>query len=101
MYPAQPPFPTASNFPFHLSTGGSQSSMLISESFDGFNTATTRQCAGATMGSGGLAAGSAGAGAGAGVVTGAFTGSKTPSATSSALVIVALENWTFFNPSHG
>ena len=50
MEPAQPPFPTAWNFPFHLSAGGSQSSMLIRESDEGFRTATTLQCAGAIIG---------------------------------------------------
>jgi len=34
------------NLPFHLSAGGSQSSMLISESDEGLRTSWTRQRAG-------------------------------------------------------
>src|SRR2546425_7274685 len=41
MVPAQPPFPTASNFPFQFSDG-SQTSISITESEDGFSTAATR-----------------------------------------------------------
>src|SRR5688572_13562730 len=97
IYPAHPPFPTASNFPFHFSTGGSQSSILIRESGDGFRTATTRQCAGAMIGAGGVAgatgAGAAGAGAG--------TGLNSPSGTNSAMVIVVFDIETLFNPSQG
>src|SRR5258706_1347723 len=45
MAPAQPPFPTASNFPFHPSPG-SQTSILMLESGDGLSVAATRQKAG-------------------------------------------------------
>src|SRR5208282_1444798 len=37
-----PPLPTASNFPFHLAAGGSQSSKLMCESLVGAEKATTR-----------------------------------------------------------
>src|SRR6516164_1057973 len=43
--PAQPPLPTPSNFPFHPDDG-IQTSILISESLDGFSVASTRQKAG-------------------------------------------------------
>src|SRR5437879_9472977 len=42
MTPAKPPLPTAWNFPFHPQTG-SQTSILMSESLEGANTAPTRQ----------------------------------------------------------
>src|SRR5450432_153990 len=45
MLPAQPPFPTATNFPFQPSAG-SHSSISIWESEDGASTANTRQWAG-------------------------------------------------------
>src|SRR5262245_11779690 len=45
MFPAQPPLPTAWNFPFHP-TAGSQTSILMSESDDGASVAATRQNAG-------------------------------------------------------
>src|SRR5205807_1800901 len=45
MTPAQPPLPTAWNFPFHP-TAGSQTSILMSESDDGVSVAATRQKAG-------------------------------------------------------
>src|SRR5712691_4899679 len=51
MVPAQPPFPTASNFPFQFSDG-SQTSISISESEDGFSTAATRHRAGSASGGG-------------------------------------------------
>src|SRR4051812_24681239 len=98
MYPAHPPFPTASNFLFHLSAGGSQSSMLMRESGDGLRTATTRQCAGAMIGAGGVAPRAA---AGAAGDPGAATGWKTPSGTNSAFVMVVYGNEMAFNPSHG
>src|SRR6516225_587699 len=37
--PAQPPLPTASNFPFHTSANGNQASISICESEDGVSTA--------------------------------------------------------------
>src|SRR6185369_7362452 len=43
--PLQPPLPLASKFPFHPFTG-SQYSILISESLDGFDVTCTRQNAG-------------------------------------------------------
>src|SRR5262245_59096229 len=45
MFPAQPPLPTAWNFPFHP-WAGSQTSILMSESDDGVSVAATRQKAG-------------------------------------------------------
>src|SRR5262245_31609216 len=45
MLPAQPPLPTAWNFPFHP-VAGSQTSILMSESDDGVSVAATRQKAG-------------------------------------------------------
>src|SRR5213594_1235445 len=48
MFPVQPPFPTASNLPFHPDAG-SQTSILISESLLGFNVAATRQNAGRSL----------------------------------------------------
>src|SRR5437762_11873303 len=45
MFPAQPPLPTAWNFPFHP-RAGSQTSILMSESDDGVSVASTRQKAG-------------------------------------------------------
>src|SRR5215469_10024592 len=45
MVPAQPPLPTASNFPFQF-TIGSQTSILMSESDEGVRVAATRQKAG-------------------------------------------------------
>src|SRR5213592_2978263 len=42
MLPAQPPLPTAWNFPFHPRTG-SQTSILMSESGEGVSVAATRQ----------------------------------------------------------
>src|SRR5213594_3757835 len=45
MEPAQPPLPTASNFPFQWSAGN-QTSKLMFESDDGLSTPTTRQNAG-------------------------------------------------------
>src|SRR5262249_28996338 len=43
--PVQPPFPLASKLPFQPDSG-SQISILISESADGFEVIATRQCAG-------------------------------------------------------
>ena len=48
MVPAQPPLPTAWNFPFQFSAG-SQTSISICESADGVRTAATRQCAGSRI----------------------------------------------------
>src|SRR5262245_53068507 len=45
MVPAQPPLPTAWNFPFQ-SEAGSQTSILMSESGEGVSVAATRQKAG-------------------------------------------------------
>src|SRR5215813_5626485 len=45
MVPAQPPLPTAWNFPFQ-SEAGSQTSILMSESGEGVSVAATRQNAG-------------------------------------------------------
>src|SRR5690348_12272150 len=101
MDPAQPPFPTAWNLPFHLSAGGSQSSILISESDDGFRTATTLQCAGAMMGAGGWAPGRGAGGGGEPAGGGGGGGVCTPSCTNSAVVIVALGSETTFKPSQG
>src|SRR5580704_13660102 len=42
MVPAQPPLPTAWNFPFQSATG-SQTSILMSESHEGVSVASTRQ----------------------------------------------------------
>src|SRR6478736_4283914 len=51
--PANPPLPTPMNLPFHLSTGGSHISILISESDEGLRSSCTRQCAGMMAGAGG------------------------------------------------
>src|SRR5207253_1075828 len=48
MTPAQPPLPTAWNFPFQA-TAGSQTSILMSESDDGVSVAATRQKAGSWL----------------------------------------------------
>src|SRR2546421_384992 len=48
MAPDQPPFPTASNLPFHPDAGN-QTSILISESALGLNVAATRQNAGRSL----------------------------------------------------
>src|SRR4029079_16286699 len=103
MYPAHPPLPTASNLPFHLFAGGNQSSILMSESDEGFRTATTRQCSGAMIGAGGVAPARAGAGAGGAPVRGggAGTGLNSPSGTNSALVMVVFGSETDFSPSQG
>src|SRR5436190_5226243 len=45
MPPLHPPFPTASNFIFQF-VDGSHTSILMSESFDGFSVAATRQNSG-------------------------------------------------------
>jgi hypothetical protein len=45
MKPLKPPFPTATNVPFHPSTG-SHTSNVIAESGDGAAVAATRQNAG-------------------------------------------------------
>src|SRR5687767_936487 len=56
MFPAQPPLPTAWNFPFQLADSGIQTSMSTTESADGFSVAATRQCAGSTGPAAGAAA---------------------------------------------
>src|SRR5688572_12866545 len=77
------------------------------ESAEGRSTATTRQCAGATIGSGGVVARSplpprAGVCAGAAPVPrGAVAGVNTPSGTNTDVVIVVLGRETFFKPSQG
>src|SRR5262245_3970518 len=48
MFPAQPPLPTAWNFPFQASAG-SQTSILMSESDEGVSVAATRQKAGSCL----------------------------------------------------
>src|ERR1700733_9344997 len=45
MFPFQPPFPTEPSFPFQFDAG-SHTSILISESLDGFSVAAIRQNAG-------------------------------------------------------
>ena len=55
MAPAQPPLPTAWNFPFQ-SAAGSQTSILMSESVDGVSVAATRQKAGRRLNCGTAAA---------------------------------------------
>src|SRR5580698_11192176 len=52
MDPAKPPLPAPRNLPFHLSGGGSQSSILISESSVGLRSICTRQCADSIGGGG-------------------------------------------------
>src|SRR6266850_2973583 len=46
MLPAHPPLPTACSFPFQPEEAGNQTSIVISESLDGFSVAATRQNAG-------------------------------------------------------
>src|SRR5688572_1034655 len=78
------------NFPFHLSAGGSQISMLIRESDVGLSTSCTRQCAGISAGACcGLAPPRPPARAGAG-----------PSGTICALVMVALSSLILARLSH-
>src|SRR5882762_4700666 len=48
MVPAQPPLPTAWNFPFQ-SAAGSQTSILMSESDEGVSVAATRQNVGSWL----------------------------------------------------
>src|SRR6185436_5902197 len=48
MAPLNAPFPTAWSLPFQLAAG-SQTSILMSESLDGFNVAATRQNAGRVL----------------------------------------------------
>ena len=48
MAPDQPPFPTASNFPFQPEAG-IQTSILISESLDGLSVAAIRQYGGKSL----------------------------------------------------
>src|ERR1017187_2932979 len=48
MVPAQPPLPTAWNFPFQPDSG-SQTSIWMSESLVGFSVAATRQKAGSSL----------------------------------------------------
>src|SRR5437867_6665643 len=48
MEPAQPPLPTAWNFPFQFASG-IHTSILISESLDGFSVAATLQNAGSCL----------------------------------------------------
>src|SRR2546425_4799381 len=48
MQPAQPPLPTAWNFPFQFASG-IHASILISESLDGFSVAATLQNAGSCL----------------------------------------------------
>src|SRR6266576_6339272 len=48
MVPAQPPLPTAWNFPFQ-STAGIQTSILMSESDEGVSVAATRQKVGSWL----------------------------------------------------
>src|SRR3989442_6525403 len=87
MIPAQPPFPTASNFWFQVSAG-SQISIAISESDDGFSSAATRQNAGTIRRPGCAGPGWVG-------------GLNSPAGTSSAIVIVVLGNESDFRPAHG
>ena len=81
--PAQPPLPTAWNFPFQ-SSAGSQSSISIWESGDGARTAATRQWAGSEAGA------CPGAPAGGG-----------PAGRSSAAVMVTPGRSMFPRLSHG
>src|SRR5262245_31259684 len=90
MIPAQPPFPTASNFPFQFSAG-SQTSMSICESDDGRKVAATRQNVG-TM---------SGACAGALGGPGCTGGRNSPAGTTSAIVIIVLGNESDFSPAQG
>src|SRR5438552_18717991 len=46
MLPAHPALPTACSFPFQPAEAGNQTSILISESLDGFSVAARRQNAG-------------------------------------------------------
>src|SRR5437870_4397182 len=99
MVPAQPPLPTASNLPFQFSDG-SQASISISESEDGFSTAATRHRAGRLSGGGAgagprpPAAAAGGPPAGVGIVSG-------PAGTSSAAVMMVPGSASDFRLSHG
>src|SRR5437016_3900036 len=48
IFPFQPPFPTASNFPFQFDVG-SQTSILMSESVEGFSVAAILQNPGKSL----------------------------------------------------
>src|SRR4249920_1925933 len=93
MMPAQPPFPTAWNFPFQLCTG-SQTSAWISESEDGFIVTATRQNAGSMVafGATGALASCATAVPGANI--------HAPAACSAADVTVAFDSVTEVRCSH-
>src|SRR5262245_10891958 len=86
------------NFPFHLSAGGSQISMLISESEVGLSTSFTEQCAGIIGGGGAGVAGALAAPA-AGPRPPPRAGAG-PSGTIWALDIVALSSFRLARLSH-
>src|SRR5213593_2288919 len=88
MIPAQPPFPTASNFPFQFSAG-SQTSISICESDDGLSVAAVRQNAGTLSG------------AAAFPPTGSTGARNSPAGTSSAMVMVVSGNESDLSPPQG
>src|ERR1051325_8330714 len=88
MLPDHPPFPTAWNLPFHPDAGN-QTSILMSESFDGASVAATRQNAGRFL--------KFGAGPRAGVAAGGKVNS--PAVTDSASVITVSGSASDFNSS--
>src|SRR5262245_31581013 len=84
--PAHPPLPTPWNFPFHPDVG-SQTSILMSESLEGFNVAATRQNDGRAR--------NAWIASGAGAVApGGVGGTNAPGSTVCASVIVVFGSTT-------
>src|SRR5687767_13901074 len=112
MLPAHPPLPTAWNLPFHVRVG-IQTSILMSESADGFSVAAIRQCSGSMAGGaptgppGGpparpaAGAPAAGGAAGAGAGPPPRGGVKGPAATSCAVVIVVFGRVNVASRSQG
>jgi hypothetical protein len=80
--PTQPPPPTARYFPFHEPAAGSHTSILISESKEGFRVAATRQKAGSN---------------GATAVGGAPGNGNAPGPADSARVIVVSVSFSDFS----
>src|SRR6516225_1698867 len=92
MLPAHPPLPIIWNLPFQFSAG-SQSSILISESAEGFRVAATRQCAGNISGA---ACAPRPVGAAAGAPPRPW-GACGPAGTNSTVVKTASAGWRDFN----
>src|ERR1700730_3862385 len=92
MKPPQPPLPSATSLPFQPDAG-SQTSILMSESLDGFSVAATRQNAGSSRKARPSAGGAATPPAGIG-------GVKAPAPTVCARVTVVLGSVSAAKLSH-